>query len=424
MTILSWVGALLEVETPNEQHPIHVLFVHANSDLYGASRSMARLVGELSGGPFRFSVVLPDDGPLVDLLRQENASVYIMRNLSVVRRRIVKTWRLFLFLSNVIPSTVRLWQMIHRLKVDAVHLNTSVTPAAAIAAKLAGVGIIWHIREIYSGELSLLRKLYHSFILCIADLVVCVSTPVRQQFPPGANKVQVHHNGLEIGCFDAIVPDDDAIRQRFNIPKKATVVAMFSRIHPWKGQDLFVETAALLRKRLANTYFLIVGDVFPGYESVEASIKERITALGMGDRIFLTGFLREPRPLMASVSVVVLPSTQPDPFPGVVIEAMALSRPVVATGIGGPTEQVVHGATGYLVAPDATELSNAIERLVRSPELRASFGRAARQRITDHFSLPELSSNLAVAYQRLAARRTCEEKPSYGEQGQAPATRP
>jgi glycosyltransferase involved in cell wall biosynthesis len=89
---------------------------------------------------------------------------------------------------------------------------------------------------------------------------------------------------------------------------------------------------------------------------------------------------------IASLAVFVLSSVQPEPFAGVVIEAMALKRPVVATAIGGSLEQVVNGVTGYLVEPgDPDTMADAIRKLLEAPAQARGFGRNGQERFLDKF---------------------------------------
>ena len=89
---------------------------------------------------------------------------------------------------------------------------------------------------------------------------------------------------------------------------------------------------------------------------------------------------------MAALDILVLPSTSPEPFGLVVLEAMASGKPVVATAHGGPLEIITDGACGRLVPPgDPAALAVAIEQLVGDPGLRTRWGVAARERAVAHF---------------------------------------
>ena len=105
------------------------------------------------------------------------------------------------------------------------------------------------------------------------------------------------------------------------------------------------------------------------------------------------------------MDVFVLPSAQPEPFGGVVLEAMALQLPVVATAIGGTPEQVVSGVTGFLVPPaDPDALAKKLQALCKDPALCSQMGRAGRARIGAHLSLNQTAQGVASIYRQVLAR--------------------
>jgi len=135
-------------------------------------------------------------------------------------------------------------------------------------------------------------------------------------------------------------------------------------------------------------------------------LKERVQALGIEDRVTFTGELSDPRSAYAAFDVFVLPSGQPEPFGGVVMEAMAMGLPVVATAIGGSVDQVAEGETGFLVPPaDPLAMADRIERLLRDPDLRGRMSQAGPRRIRECFSLDRMVSRLESLYTELTATR-------------------
>src|SRR5205814_9764510 len=112
---------------------------------------------------------------------------------------------------------------------------------------------------------------------------------------------------------------------------------------------------------------------------------------GLHGDFLLTGELPDPKPAFAAMDLLVLPSAQPEPFGGVVLEAMAMRRPVIATAIGGSLDQVVDGETGFLVPPgDGQMLADKLELLLRQPELRERMGAAGRERLERCFTIQQM----------------------------------
>jgi glycosyltransferase involved in cell wall biosynthesis len=129
-----------------------------------------------------------------------------------------------------------------------------------------------------------------------------------------------------------------------------------------------------------------------------------IQELSLEDSVIYTGDVEDIKPAIAALDVLVLSSAQPEPFGGVVVEAMALSRPVVATCIGGSIEQVVDGVTGYLVKPaDPLSMAAGIEKLLESPEQRRLFGENGRARFVEKFEFESFYRKILGLYQKVTA---------------------
>jgi glycosyltransferase involved in cell wall biosynthesis len=106
------------------------------------------------------------------------------------------------------------------------------------------------------------------------------------------------------------------------------------------------------------------------------------------------------------MDVAIHASTNPEPFGRVLIEAMALGRPLVAPREGGPLEIVVDGETGILVPPrDASALAAAIERLIDDPELRRRMGDAGRARVDAVFDIRHHVRAMEAVFDEMLARR-------------------
>lgn len=124
-----------------------------------------------------------------------------------------------------------------------------------------------------------------------------------------------------------------------------------------------------------------------------------VEELGIENQIIFTGELVNPRPAYMAMDILAMTSIQPEPFGGVVSEAMSLGLPVIATDVGGSQEQVVDGVTGLLIAPgDPTALADSIEKLMDNPELRRQMGAAAAERLRNKFSLAEMTRKIEQVF--------------------------
>ncbi len=383
-----------------------VLYVHNSADLYGASRSLLRLLGRLPRDRFVPLVVLPEDGPLRKELERLEVAVHIRPGLAVITRPVYATWGgRIRFVARLLRSALDLRALIRREGVSLVHTNTGVVASSGLAARLAGVGHVWHLRDWFQ-EFRSVWPLYARYMRWSADALVAVSTAVAKQFPEAAG-VQVVHNGFsmdEFACDHAEVAR--TFRERYGLGA-AFVVGCVGRIKQVrKGQEILVEAAALLRDRGRTAKYVIIGSAHPGYEDHQAALERLIAARSLVDSVVLTGEIWDVRSAYPAMDVLVLPSVQPEPFGGVVMEGMAMGVPVVATAVGGSTEQVDDGVTGLLIPPgDPVALAAALESLMADPDLLRRMAIAAPLRVSRRFSLDEMMARLTGIYEHVLAAR-------------------
>jgi glycosyltransferase involved in cell wall biosynthesis len=388
--------------------PLRILYVHNSADLYGASRSLIRLLQGLDRGRFEALVVLPEDGPLKTSIEKLGIRIVVDPSLAIISRYtswvIVICWRF--------PISVRrLFRLMRRENIDLVHTNTGVIISPGLAAKLAGVPHIWHIREAFRAIRPRLWEIYSIYIRMVSDKIVAVSNATAAQFR-GRSKVAVIHNGFSLDEFTVDSSVRHEFRERLSIGEKELVIGCVGRIK-WgrKGQEHVIQAAHLLKKRGLVSKFLVVGSPFPGNEVHLETLKQLVRDLNVEDQIIFTGELTDPKPAYASMDIFVLPSAYPEPFGGVVMEAMSMGLPAIATNLGGSLDQVVEGITGFLVPPaDPPALAAKIELLANDPELRRRMGAAGRERIVKNFSLGKMVKKIEALYEDLASKQTCDAK--------------
>jgi glycosyltransferase involved in cell wall biosynthesis len=178
------------------------------------------------------------------------------------------------------------------------------------------------------------------------------------------------------------------VRREFGIPADAPVVGIVGHIQGWKGQLLVVEAVARARQQVPDLRCLIVGGVHRLGAEFAARVRDRISADGLERHVILTGARRDVAACMDAMDVVIHSSIRPEPFGRVLIEAMALGRPVIAPRLGGPQEIIADGETGLLVAPrDVEALAEAIASLIGDRPRRLAMGHAARDRIDRVFDI-------------------------------------
>jgi len=358
-------------------------------------------------------VVVPNDLPYEGLLTSELDAIGVPHHavrLGVLRRRYQSLPGMALFGWRTLASALSLARFCRRERVALVHSNSTAVIAGALAARLARIPHVWHVREIITSPRAL-NRVIAALLYRLSDRVLTVSGPVRDHLlaaqPALAARTVVVHDGLDPAPYLEVTPDAVADQRRaWGVPVDGLVIGMVGRVSSWKGQDLLLRAAAPVLAGYPHVHLVLVGGNVPGEEWREQALHTTIADLGLQQRVHLEGFRSDVPLAMRSMDVFCLPSTRPDPFPGVVLEAMAAGLPVVATAHGGPLEQVLDGQTGFLVSPDTPEpMSAALERLVRDADLRRALGVAGRARMLALYTTERYVQAVDEVYRQLLGSR-------------------
>ncbi|MFQ5611534.1 MAG: glycosyltransferase family 4 protein [Anaerolineae bacterium] len=307
-------------------------------------------------------------------------------------------------------SLVDLWRGARRLaklaqsrRVGLVHGNTvRASFYGALAAKMAGLPFVWHIRDFWLSESkprwTWADRWVKRALLALSKVVIANSEAVAAQLP-ASPKLRVVHNGLNLEAYRNFSPAGRKFRADYAIPPEAPLVGIAGRLRPWKGQVDFLQAMALLKDSIAEAWIIVIGGaIFDDDDAYPARLQQLARDLGIAQRTCFTGHLDDPRPAYAALDVLVH-CGRPEPFGLVNIEAMALARPVVAYAHGALPEIVVDGQTGLLVRPyDQAALAQAVAGLLNDEALRHRMGEAAQRRVAERFTIQRVAAEVMAVY--------------------------
>ncbi|CAG0950492.1 partial D-inositol 3-phosphate glycosyltransferase, partial [Anaerolineae bacterium] len=266
--------------------------------------------------------------------------------------------------------------------------------------KWKGITHIWHVHEMIVHPPSV-KRLFPMLLRLLADKVACNSNATLRLLlssePSLSGKSVVIWNGIE---RKGPIRAQPALRRRLGLGSDKVLVVLAGRINRWKGQGLLVEAAEILRSRgVSNAHFLIIGSHPPGQEHFLESLKRKIATSSAKDDITVMDFTDDIWDVWDSCDIAAVPSTEPEPFGMVALEAMISGKPVVAASHGGLTDIVADSFTGFLFEPsNAAALANCVEILVKDGEKRRSFGQNGRTRALESFSLGQYVSSFSDLY--------------------------
>ncbi|MEQ8581148.1 MAG: glycosyltransferase family 4 protein [Marinoscillum sp.] len=383
---------------------MRIILVHSMADLYGASRSLLRLSSRLVIDNHQVRVILKEDGPLVKELKAKNVPVQIMPNLACIDRQTIKSFKSFLmFVKDCFRSAKEFNALINEEKPDIVHTNVALILTAAYVASKRKIPHVWHIRESFK-EFGIMWLFFRRFMLKYADVILSVSTPIAEQFDlaKGAQKVRVLYNGFPKEEFEGVTEDRvDRFRDTWGL-KNTLNIGVVGRVKlQRKGQEVLIRAAKILNDN-ERLRFLIIGDVFPGNDEHLRILEKMAKENGVGEKVIFTGGVDDIKAAYKALDISVLTSCLPEPFGGVVIESMALGKPVIGTSIGGTIEQIEENVTGFKVPPgDHIRLAEALNKLINSEDLRVNMGINGRRRFEEKFEFENFYNQLTGVYKRL-----------------------
>lgn len=386
---------------------INILFLHAGAEMYGADKVMLDLIRRLDKTKYTPYVVLPTNGVLVDALKKENIDVSVIPY-PIMRRKYFNFKGIMQYGMGLAKYSNQLVKFAKGHEIDVVHTNTAAVLEGSAVARKLHVPQLWSIHEIIVSP-NIMFKFTSKVIAKNSAITITDSQAVKDHLLESGyfkdNAIKVIYNGVDANRFN---PGNDSsyLRKEWNIPADAMVVGMMGRVNSWKGQKDFLKAANILLAKHPNMYAVLVGAAFAGEEWREKELADEISKSPYKDRIINVGYRTDSEGIYKLYDIFVLPSTNPDPLPTVVLEAMATGKPVVGYRHGGVCEMVKEGYNGLLAeVRNPTDLAKKVDILLSNEELRKTMGEHSRDRLLENFSIESYVKNYSDEYDRLTAEK-------------------
>jgi glycosyltransferase involved in cell wall biosynthesis len=361
----------------------------------GGAEAMLQMI--LDGAKRRgheFEFVFFEDGPWPQELAREGFRVELIE---VGRLRQAR---------RTLSSIVRLAKLLRRRKPDLILDWSAKTHIyGAPAAMLAGLAgrLVWFQQVIPDGH-----WIDRAATALPAAAVGCYSNAAAH----AQEQLRPKRRTFVVAAGTPVPAQAPASPPPLELPVDAVVVGLVGRLQKWKGQDRVLRAQAILRERGHPFHLLIVGgDSYGLSPEYASSLTTLADSLGLSGAVTMTGEVPDAGPYIERMDVLVNAS-DPEPFGIVLLEGMARSVAVAAVDSGGPAEFVEDGQTGVLARSGApTDLADALEPLVLSPQLRERLGTAGHERylrdFTDVAMRRRFFSDLErILRERVAARRS------------------
>lgn len=297
------------------------------------------------------------------------------------------------FFYSMLRSTIKLFLLVRKNNTQIIYANTTKSALYGLVLKLVTKKkLVCHTRD--KVNYNMLKK----YILSKSDAHISVSKYIHSQFPGGGANNHVIYGGINPQYWART-------KQKSNPagwPSNQIIVACAGQITQWKNQTDFIKMAKVLSAENQTIRFLIVGDDLSGREKAyKDELKKRIKELGLQNKIQFVGHREDMKEVMATVDILVHPAIN-EPFGRVIIEAMALEKPVVAYDCGGPREIIDNGETGFLVeTKNYKALAKKVMNLVDNAGLREEMGKKGRKKVINKFGAKRYIKEMEKIFESL-----------------------
>nr|WP_242468931.1 glycosyltransferase family 4 protein [Rhodovibrio salinarum] len=345
-------------------------------------RNLALAQRFAADGTAHLTVALPD-GPAAEVLSAGGVEV---RSLPLGRLRATADPRTQLrYLAGWPGDVARLGGLIRSTGADVVLLNGLVNAQGAVAARRAGVALVWQLLDTRPppGLIRLLRPVVQAWADCVmttgpALAVAQLGVDPAATAGPLAGRVVPFAPPVDAGCFRPDPAIRAAVRGELGVAGRP-VVGMIANLTPQKGHDAFLDAAIALRRVRPDVAFLWLGERFAGQAAYAERLVQRARRLGLNDLVVRAPGQRVAA-LAQAIDVAWLTSApRSEGIPTAAGEAMALGLPLVGFRVGALDALVTHGRTGLLVPPgDISGLVTATAGLLADLDRRRTLGAAAR----------------------------------------------
>jgi glycosyltransferase involved in cell wall biosynthesis len=247
------------------------------------------------------------------------------------------------------------------------------------------------------------KDIFHRYLYNKVTGIFAVSNYVKKSLiatcPVEPEKIRILHDFISTNKFDKIHYNQKETLKEYSIPKGNQVIGMVGRITPGKGHEDFINAGKIIINRgYHKVIFLIIGSASRGEEEYEKLIRLLANQSGISDKIIFIKHSEEIPKLMNIMDIFVMPSHE-ESFGIVLLEAMALELPVIATNNAGAKDIVKDNETGILTEPkNPQKLADKIIELINNSEKRDELGRNGRKRVEENFSSEKIIPKLLHYY--------------------------
>lgn len=353
----------------------------------GAERAVFEIVSNLDPNRYNITVCcLKRWGAIADSLKKLGIRVVFLKEF--IHTRIMENLQLLYHLTLLMKKE----------KIDIVHSHlVGANLLSRFAAFLAGVPVVVcniHTLEVWYPRRLFLDGLTHFLVDGYIAVAEAVKDYTLHHSIIPEKKITVIPNAVDPKKVEP--GDSSKKKQELGFKPEDVIIGTVARLSEEKGIDYLIKAAKILSREFPHLHYLIVGN-----GPLERELKRMTADLGLVRNIHFLGLQEKATEIMDAFDIFVLPSIY-EGLPVVLLEAMALSKCIVATRVGGIPEVVEEGRNGILVNPkNESNLAQAIRELLLNKEKRILMGKTSRERAEKEFNIQKIVLRISDLYQTL-----------------------
>jgi glycosyltransferase involved in cell wall biosynthesis len=358
-----------------------------------------------------YEVVLAK-GPTYESRMSKEEHAAVIADLKEAQLKGVKIVNIRFLLRRINPvydllALFSLYILLLKERPTIVHTHTSKAGLlGTLAAKMAGIPILIHTPHghVFWGYFGPLKTKIFIFLERLTSKltgkIVALTNREKEDYLrfriANEDRYIVIFSGVKLNKFkESLFGEKQNLKRELGIPENSSIVGTVGRLVPVKGPESLIKAAKHIISKYPDTFF-----IFSGYGYLRLELENKAFKMGIKENIIFLGWRDDATKIISAYDVFVLPSLN-EGMGRVLVEAMALGRPIVASNIGGIPDLVTHGKNGFLVPPkNPEELAKYIQILLEDKEKREKMGLAGKE-MALNFSVENMVEKIEELYGEL-----------------------
>ena len=371
----------------------NILFVSIANDMYGSSKVLLSLVLQMkqNSEDYHPIVCLPlEDGPLKDIMKAEGIQIIEMPVVKLTRS-MLKSLNFFGLFRDYFKAKKILKRELKGVEISCVQSNTLATMFGAFYGVFHKPKHIVHVHEIM--DRPKIASFFFKTVLQLFSNHIVYNSIATEEFYNGMSRKIEKKSTLILNGVDrneAAISEEQKAEIRkdlFQAKDDQFLIGLIGRINRLKGHHLLLEAFQEISDKYPKAKLCFVGSTPPNQEFYLTNLQDEVENLGLAEKVSFVDFQDNVYAVLESLDLVIVPSTEPESFGLIVVEAMLSKRAVIGSDIGGISTIIDHNETGILFPPnDKLALATAISELMEDSEKKKNIEVKAFQRAVDVYS--------------------------------------